>query len=191
MMVFEGVIGALASVGIFELYLPFLLLFAVFFAILEKTKIFAFKAENPNTKVDVLLSFIISLYIVAFSPVAGGIGLWFANLFAMVGVTLMSIIVFFLVIALMVAPWWDQVVGKDAKGWKWLIPVGVIIAFLIILGSSFGGVLAGAGGTITVPGLSSQDIVFLTLVIITILIIYWMIRPSKGAAGGKWFLQPE
>jgi len=188
MMVFEGVITALASVGIFELYLPFLLLFAIFFAILQKSRVFAIGKDTPNTKIDILLSFIISLYIVAFSPVAGIIGLWFANLFASVGVALISILVFFLVIVLMIAPWWDE--ALKSKSWKWLIPLGVIIAFLIVLGSTFGGVLAGAGGTVTIPGLSSQDILFLTLVIITILIIYWMTRPAKGTPS-KWFMTPE
>jgi len=187
MMVFEGVIAALASVGIFELYLPFLLLFAVLFAILQKSKIFAFKADAPNTKVDILFAFIVSLYIVAFSPVAGAIGLWFANLFAAVGVTLISIIVFFLVIVLMISPWWDE--ALESKSWKWLIPLGAVVAFLIVLGSTFGGAI-GAGGAITIPGLSSQDVLFLTLVIITILIVYWMTRPSAALKGGQWFMKP-
>lgn len=189
MMVFEGVIGALASVGIFELYLPFLLLFSIFFAILEKTKIFAFDKDKLNTKVDVILAFIISLYIIAFSPIAGVIGLWFGTLFAAVGATLVALIIFFLVVGLMVSPWWGDVL--ESKSWKWLIPIGVIIAFLIVLGSTFGGVLGGTGGTISIPGLTSQDIVFLTLVVITILIIYWMIRAPGKNKEGKWFLKPD
>jgi hypothetical protein len=183
MMVFEGVITALASVGIFELYLPFLLLFAIFFAILEKTKIF-----GEKSRINILLSFIISLYVVAFSPISGTIGLWFANLFAATGAVLISIIIFFLVVGLMVAPWWSDV--AKAKGWKWLIPLGIIIAFLIVLGSTFGGV-TGVSGTVTIPGLSSQDLLFLTLVIMTVIIVWWMTRGEKSQTKGQWFLQPE
>ena len=182
MMVVEGVIAALASVGIFELYMPFLLMFAIFFAILEKTKLF------DNRNVDVLLAFIFSLYIVAFSPVAGVIGYWFSGLFASVGVVLVSIIIFFLVIGLLISPWWSK--GLESKSWKWLIPLGVVVAFLIVLGSTFGGVTA--AGTISIPGLSSEDILFLTLVILTVLIIYWMTRGSggKGAKEARMLFEP-
>ena len=176
MMVFEGVIAALASVGIAALYLPFLLLFAIFFALFAKTKIFG----EENSKINVLLSFLISLYIVAFSPVSGTIGLWFASVFAATGIVLVSVIIFFLVVALMIAPWWSQVTGSK-NWWKILLILAIVVAFLIVTGNAFSGM--GPGGTITIPGLSSQDVVFLTLVIITIIIIWWMTKTGKAEAG--------
>jgi hypothetical protein len=183
-MVFEALWTALGSVGIFGVYLPFLLVFAIFYAIFRKTKIF-----GEYSRVDILLSVLMSLYIVAFSPVAGTIGLWFANLFAMTGVVLVSIIIFFLVIGLLVAPWWSDVIAKKAA-WKILVPLGIVVAFLIVMGSTFGGVV---GGTITIPGLSSQDLLFLTLVIITVIVIWWMTRPGKGGErpSGKLFWEPS
>ena len=182
-MVFEGVIAALAASGVAGLYLPFLLLFAIFYALFTKTNIFG---ESKN--VSVLLSFIFSLYIVAFSPVSGMIGLWFASFFATAGIFIVSVIVFFLVLAVMLAPWWGDLL-KNKKGLYVIVPIAIVIAFLIVLGNAFGGV--GAGGTITIPGLSSQDILFLALVIITILIIYWFTRPTKAGAGTKWELMPS
>lgn len=183
-MVFEQIFATLGSQAIFAVYLPFLLMFALFFAVLTKTNIFG-KKETPNTRVNILLSIIFSLYIVAFSPVSGTLATWIASLFAATGVTLVSIMVFFLVIGLMVSPWWDKVL--EAGSWKWLIPLGAIFAFLIVLGSTFSGV---GIGPVTIPGLSSQDLVFLMLVIITIIIIFWMTSKAKDVTPGQWFLKP-
>lgn len=181
-MVFEGVIAALAASGVAGLYLPFLLLFAVFFALFTKTKIFG---ESP--KIVILLSFIISLYIVAFSPVSGTIGLWFAQIFAATGMVIVSVIIFFLVVGIMVAPWWGSVAGTKTW-WKLLLILGIVVAFLIVTGNAFSGV--GATGTVTIPGLSGQDVLFLTLVVITVLIIYWMTR-GGGGKPARWSLLPE
>lgn len=184
-MALEGVIAALATAGIFAVYLPFLLIFSLLFALFTKTKIF-----GEQARINVLLSVIMSFYIVAFSPVSGTIGLWFATLFAATGVTLVSILVFFLVVGMMVAPFWkDNIKGAEAV--KWLVPLGIIVAFLIVMGSSFGNVLSDVSGVISVPGLTSQDLAFLTLVIVTILIIWWMTRKDATTTPGKWFLAPE
>ncbi len=182
-MVFEAIWTALGSAGVAGLYLPFLLLFAVFYALFTKTKIFG---ESP--KIDILLSFIISLYIVALSPISGMIGAWFASIFAATGVVIVSAIIFFLVVGIMIAPWWKSV-GTTKHWWKLLLILGIVVAFLIVTGNVFSGV--GPSGTVTIPGLSSQDIVFLTLVIITILIIYWMSKPSKAGAGAEWTIVPR
>ena len=182
-MVFEGVIAALAASGVAGVYLPFLLLFAILFALLAKTKIF------ENNRINALLALIISLYIVAFSPVSGSIGLWFSQMFAALGVTLVSIIVFFLVVGLMVAPWWGQLTGAKAKWWKVLIPLGIIIAFLIVTGNAFSGV--GPGGAITIPGVSSADLLFIALVIITLVILWYLVGGKSEATPSRWSLLPE
>jgi len=182
-MVFEGVIAALASAGVAGLYLPFLLLFAILYALFIKTKIFG----DENQKINVLLSFIISLYIVAFSPVSGTISAWFASIFAATGIILVSAIVFFLVVGLMVAPWWKEVAGSKSW-WRVILILGIVVAFLIVTGNTFSGV--SATGTVSIPGLSGQDVLFLTLVVITILIIYWMTR-GAGGKPARWSLLPE
>jgi hypothetical protein len=183
-MVFEGVIAALAASGIAGVYLPFLLLFAILFALLVKTKIF-----GEAQRINALLALIISLYIVAFSPVSGSIGLWFAQMFAALGVTLVSIIVFFLVVGLLVAPWWTEKVVGSKNWWKVLIPLGIVIGFLIVAGNVFSGV--GPGGAITIPGLSSADILFIALVIITLIIIWYLVGSGAKAKTSRWSLLPE
>lgn len=176
-MVFEGVISALVSAGVFGLYLPFLLIFAIFFALLQKTKIFGDKAQ----KINGIISIIASLYLVAFSPVSETIGLWFAMVFATTGVVLVSILVMILVVGLLVAPWWteDRFKGKDVP--KALIGLGIIIGGLILIGAGFGNI--GPGGMIEIPGLTSQDMVFLILIVITIIILYWLVGGEAGKKG--------
>ena len=185
-MVFEGVIAALAASGIAGVYLPFLLLFAILFALLTKTKIF-----GDNNRVSALLAILMSLYVVAFSPVSGSIGLWFAQVFAALGITLVSIIVFFLVVGLLVAPWWDSFAGKGAKGkwWKVLIPLGIIIAFLIVTSNTFSGM--GAGGIISIPGVSSADLLFIALVIITLVVLWYLIGGGSEGKPARLSLLPE
>jgi len=183
-MVFEGVIAALAASGIAGVYLPFLLLFAILFALLVKTKIF-----GDNNRISALLALLISLYIVAFSPVSGTIGLWFAQTFAALGVTLVSIIVFFLVVGLLVAPWWEQVTGSK-KWWKYLIPLAIIIGFLIVTSNAFSGVGIG-GGAISIPGISSADLLFIALVIITLIILWYLVGGAGKAKTSRWSLLPE
>lgn len=181
-MVFEGVIAALAASGISGIYLPFLLLFAILFALLTKTKMFG------SNRINALLAIIISLYIVAFSPIAGGIGAWFGQIFATLGITLVSIIVFFIVVAMMVAPWWDNIT-KDSKWWKILIPLAIVIGFLIIAGNAFSGI--GVSGTVSMPGLSSADILFIALVIITLIILWYLVGGGGKGKTSRWSLLPE
>jgi len=180
-MVFEGVIAALAASGIAGVYLPFLLLFAILFALLVKTKLF-----GDAQRINALLALIISLYIVAFSPVSGSIGIWFAQIFAALGVTLVSIIVLFLVVGLMVAPWWEQISGSK-KWWKILIPLAIIVGFLIITSNAFSGM---GGGTISIPGVSSADILFIALVIITLLVLWFLIGGVGKDIKEVWGFSP-
>jgi hypothetical protein len=91
-------------------------------------------------------------------------------------VILVSILVFVLVIAMLLSPFWGKIAGKEMTGiWALLAVLGIVIGGMIVFGSSFG-----FGGTI--PTVSSQDIVFILFVAITLLLIYFLIG---GGGGGK------
>jgi hypothetical protein len=169
-MVFEGIIGAIAVSGMFPVYLAFLLVFAIIFGILANTKILGAKPQ-----IDAVVAFIIGLYLVAFSPMAVPISQWFVTIFSAASVVIVSLLVFILVIAMLLSPFWTQISGKDMTGiWGLLAVLGIVIGGLIVFGSSFG-----FGGTI--PTVSSQDIVFILFVVITLLLVYFII----GGGGGK------
>jgi len=171
-MVFE----ALLTAGVFPVYLAFLLVFAIIFALLQYTKVL-----GGTGKIDALIALIVSLYLVALSPLAGAVSLFFVDMFATVGVFLVSLLAFLLIIGLLAWPAWQSVFGKEAKWGKYgLLILAIIIGFLIVSGASFGGV--GIPGAPTIPTISQQDLIFLGLVILTLIIVFWMIKGGAGAA---------
>src|SRR3989344_8418621 len=56
---FKKFVGFLQDIGANEIFLPFLLVFAIVFAVLEKTKIF-----GEKSKINVVVAFIIGLLLV-------------------------------------------------------------------------------------------------------------------------------
>ena len=71
--VFRGIIGFLEQIGIYDVILPFLLVFTIIFAILEKTKVLGtetiegkrYTKKNINAMVAFVISFY-SMYILSF-----------------------------------------------------------------------------------------------------------------------------
>ncbi len=69
--VFRGTIDFMAKLGIYDVILPFLLVFTIVFAILEKTAIFGYdKVDNKKyTKknLDAMVAFVVAFFVVASS----------------------------------------------------------------------------------------------------------------------------
>jgi len=170
-MVFEGIIGALAVSGMFPVYLAFLLVFAIIFGILSNTKIL-----GGNPRIDALVAFIIGLYLCAFSPLAVPISQWFVAIFSATSVILVSLLVFIIVVAMLLSPFWSEVKKGGGHVFALLAVVGIVIGGLIVFGGSFG-----FGGTL--PQISTEDIVFILFVVITLILIYFIIggKPVKEA----------
>ena len=66
---FRGVIGLLDRIGVYDIVLPFLLVFTIMFAILEKTKIFGVdkidKVEVTKKNINAMVSIIVAFIVVA------------------------------------------------------------------------------------------------------------------------------
>jgi len=69
--VFRGTIDFFGRLGIYDVILPFLLVFTIVFAILEKTKIFGVeeidKKKYPKKNLDAMVAFVIAFFVVASS----------------------------------------------------------------------------------------------------------------------------
>ncbi len=70
--VFRGTLDFFGRLGIYDVILPFLLVFTIVFAILEKTKIFgveelADKKKYPKKNLDAMVAFVIAFFVVASS----------------------------------------------------------------------------------------------------------------------------
>jgi hypothetical protein len=179
----------LSNTDIYALYLPFLFVFAVFYALLVKTQVFG-KGSSVN-KINAIVALIASLYAVIFSPLAGTISVFFASMFALGSVALVTLLVFVMIVGLLLGPF---VTGEE--GWKSLgkkmIPILILMAFLFTLGlffssaamaSWFGGVVGPNFGI----GLSGEDMALIALIVITIIILYWLVSGEEGIKSVKLF----
>ncbi len=176
MTVLESLLINLQSQGIFELYLPFLLTFAIFFALLEKSKVF-----GPNAgKINALIAFIAGFYIMIYSPLGVSIGSFFAMFFAETSVLLVTLLVFLMIISLLMGPFLSTEKGWEDLGKK-VVPIVVIIGLLLAFGifghsggidlftRSFGGSFGFLGNW------SSDDIILVILLVGTIVVIAWLV----------------
>lgn len=61
----QASINFLQTFGFFDIVLPFILVFALVYAILEKTKIMGKEGEEPKRNVNALIAFVFGLFVVA------------------------------------------------------------------------------------------------------------------------------
>ena len=165
------------QIGVFSYVIPFLLMFAVIFAILQKTKILT-GSDQENKGLLAIISISISLLALQFDLVPAFFGIIFPHF----GVGL-SI---FLVLLILLGFFYDGSGDKGLHGLRW---IGILTGIGVVLWT-----LASWDDWIGYGGFSFwfQDY-FWSLVILggLIGIIYWAIGGSKGnphkpsAAGAK------
>ena len=175
----------MSSADVYALYLPFLFVFAVFYALLVKTKVFG-KGASVN-RINAIVALIISLYVVIFSPFAASISVFFASMFAMGAISIVTLLMFVMLVGLLLGPFVSSEEGWQKLG-KRMLPILVIVAFLFTLGLFFSSAaMASWFGDVVAPGfgfgLSGEDLALIALIVITIIILYWLTageEPGKG-----------
>jgi FtsH-binding integral membrane protein len=176
---------------VFTLYLPFLLVFALFYALLVKTKVFG-KGGNVN-KINALVALIAALYVAVFSPFAASISIFFATLFAQASVGLVALLIFVMFVGLLLGPFVTSEEGWDKLG-KRAIPLLVIAAFLFTLWLFFSSAATATWFEELAPptfGLTGEDVALIVLVIITLVILYWLVSSGPAAEEFEWTLKPK
>jgi hypothetical protein len=127
--VFRGVIGFFDKIGIYDVVLPFLLVFTIVFAILEKTKVFG-TTEFENKKytkknLNAITAFVTAFLVVASTKLVATINQVLAN-----SVLLLLLIVLFL---LLVGSFFKE--GEDValdKGWRTFFMTAMFIGIVLI-----------------------------------------------------------
>lgn len=115
---FADTINSLKEMGVFDYVLPFLLIFAIIFAILEKTKILGNDKSNINT----IVAGVIALLVLAQQGIVQTINLFLPRVSLLIVVILMGL----LVIAMLA--------GGEFKGLQGgLFAVGVIVVIIAIV----------------------------------------------------------
>ena len=130
---FRGMIGFLNKLGVYDVILPFLLVFTIIFAILEKTKIFGLENGLTKKNINAMVAFVIGFLVIASTRLVAVINEVMANvvLLVILGVSFLLLVgVFFSSekeFSLENFPTWQTV-------FMILMFIGVVVIFLNALG---------------------------------------------------------
>jgi len=155
---FGDLLSKLESAGFFSYVIPFLLLFALVFGILTKTKIF-----QDNQAVVGIISFSVALMALQFDFVAG----FFSQLFPRLGIGLSILLVILITIGLFTDP------HNELINWI-LFAVSVIIILSVLIKTS-----NAVGWSSFTNGWISQNIEVIIAGIVMIIIIALIVNSGK------------
>ena len=115
------------SAGVFEYVLPFLLIFAVVFGILEAAKV-GFTKER---KLNVIIAFVVGLLAVGYtSRMNFSLGQFLQELFPRLGVGLAVLLAILILVGVFIRK-------KDRKYWMWGLGAIAIVTAIVIITKSF------------------------------------------------------
>lgn len=198
------IVASAKEFGIFEFYLPFIIMFAIFWALLTKVKLFgdpfADKAGPRRLArgVNLIVALAASLYIMANTILGISFAVFLSELFGGTFMVILTIIAFVSVLYVV----WTMAKGKNpldlkdgeviSKNWTRLVAFAVVGAVLLALG-----VYVSTAGTAIFPGLTlpgfsvpdiptiafpsipslaltTQDLAIILLVVFTGLIVFYV-----------------
>ncbi|PIN81529.1 hypothetical protein COV11_01855 [Candidatus Woesearchaeota archaeon CG10_big_fil_rev_8_21_14_0_10_30_7] len=185
----SGVITFLEKLGVYDVVLPFLLVFTILFAILEKTRLFGeeeidgkkYSRKNLNS----MAAFVIGFLVIASSQLVEAI----SQISAQIVVVLM-LSIFFL---LLVGSFYEEgQIGKEGlKEAPWARNAFVVITFFAIAFIFLNALPAGQGQTWlewifegTGDAVASPAFASIVLIIVIILFIIFITRPNKPTGEG-------
>lgn len=127
--VFRGIIEFLDKLGIYDVILPFLLVFTIVFAILDKTKVLGTETIDGNkvTKknLNAMVAFVSAFFVVASARIVSAIN----EAVASVALLLILIVCFLLLIGTFFKEG-DEVVLE--KGWKTFFMISIFVGIVLI-----------------------------------------------------------
>lgn len=158
-----GFVDWFGAIGGFDIILPFLLVFAITFAVLDKIKIFGPKARNINTVLAIIVAFFLLLQ-PQFIDVL-------QQFLPRVSMFLITIIMILLVMGMFGYGFGDS--------WQGLSVIVAIVGVVWALGASLDWNLP------VFDLLNDQDIAILLILGIFILVIWFIVRdPNREGSGG-------
>ena len=177
MAALDTLVNFMKQQGVYEIYLPFLLTFAIFFALLRKTKIFYRSGTTGEDKIgnniSIVVSVVAALFVTIFTPAGVTISHYFTMFFTQATVAMVAIIVLIMITSmLMTMPFFekDQTFQEALNKWgKTVLWVGLLLVIIMFVSS--GGVNLFTRWGIKIPFLDEGDFGVILLVAGTIGII--------------------
>lgn len=172
--------------GIFQFFLPFILMFAIFYGLLAKTKVFGDPGTKPARVVNLVIALSVAAYIMIFTPAGVTISSFLANFFGGTMTVILAILAFLMIFYLLM-----NIVKPDASWdwgrWGWVI---LLVALVLIAG-----VFISSGGTSIFPGINTPfsinfgnidpgTLALIVVVVLTGLVIYFLAKSDSGGGGG-------
>jgi hypothetical protein len=191
MAIFEKFLEIGKGFGLFDYYLPFLITFAMIYALLNKSKIFG--DEKKARGINAIIALSAAFYVIAYTPIGAigfTIGDFFTQFFGGLSVVLVSLLAFVMIFIVLFALTGQEWGGQ--KGWenwlRYLLIAAALIAIGLYLSTTSGLNLISdikIGGAI---GMSDQDVAIIILLVITVLAIWWL---TKGEGKKESSSQPR
>ena len=188
--VFRGVLDFFMKLGIYDVILPFLLTFSIFFAILERTKVLGTeKAEGPGggeqtTKknLNAIVAFCAAFFIIASSKMVAIIQESLANI-----VLLVLILVSFLLLIGTFHSEKDEVLldGTWKKFMMFAAFVGVVLIFLHAIPTSDGQPWLEYAYDYVIDNFDSTAVSAIILTLFVVGIMVWLTKEPKPATESK------
>ena len=129
--VFRGIIDFFVELGIYDVVLPFLLVFTILYAILDRTKVFGHDVVDgvkyPKKNINAMVAFVIAFFVVASTKLVAAINEALANI-----VLLILLVIFFLVlVGSFFKEGTEEFLDDDWKKYlTTLLFIGIVLIFL-------------------------------------------------------------
>jgi heme/copper-type cytochrome/quinol oxidase subunit 4 len=173
------VINILRSQSVFEILLPFLLTFSIFYGAIRKMKIFG-ETKTAN-KISIIISLVAALYVTIYTPVGINMGEYFSRFFAISSMWMVGIIVFLMIFGLFFFLNPDEMKSKFMGNLRTVAIISIIIVVATWL-------LSGGLNLFTnsrIPFFNKDDLVLILILVGVGLVIFFVSREDDGDGNKK------
>ncbi|MEK6922952.1 MAG: hypothetical protein AABX08_04095 [Nanoarchaeota archaeon] len=177
-------IDFLESFGFFDIVLPFILVFTLVFAILEKTRILGEEDKKPKKNLNALAAFVVGLFVVAATNIVGVL----RDSIPVITLLLIVLLSFMLLVGAFHGE--KEFTFAESKGWRSFLTVVMFIGVLLIFGNF---IKTDSGETwlevfwdFVQEDLGSGPIVSSVIFLAIIIFVVWFVSYGKfGKEGGE------
>ncbi len=133
---FGNAITFLQDIGFYDVVLPFLLVFTVFFGVLEKTRIFGTEGkDSPKKNLNAMVAFVVAFFVVAAKEIVSSI----QESLPLVALGLLAIISFLMLVGSLFSGEKEfNFVDLFGDGWKIGFAAIFLVSIVLIFFQSFG-----------------------------------------------------
>ena len=179
---FDNVLALLQTFGFFRVVLPFLLVFAIIYAILMKTGVLGAADKTSTKTISAIVALVFGFFFIAYTPVVDAI----ATLLPQASFLLVIIVLLLMVLAMFNINL--ETAFQQPNRWMWLIGGIVAIIFIAMAGSALGPSVPAlyafsqfVGGTISldIPAETQAFMVALAIIVGFIGVILYAVTQSK------------